>query len=179
MLTIHIPGTEFYDEVSEEFTTTEPVTLELEHSLVSVSKWEAEFKRPFLSAQEKTPEETLGYIRHMVLNEEWDSDILDHLQDKHVEIINAYLGDTMTATWFTEQKTGPSREVITSELIYYWMTVANIPLEAENWPLQRLFTLIRVVNEKNKPPKKGRTQEAAARQRELNRQRLAANKTRG
>ena len=179
MFTLNLGGTEVYNEKTQRFELSGGTKLRLEHSLVSVSKWETEFKRPFLSAQEKSPEETLGYIRHMVLNEEWDSELLDNLQDKHVEIINAYLGDTMTATWFTEQKTGPSREVITSELIYYWMTVANIPLEAENWPLQRLFTLIRVVNEKNKPPKKGRTQEAAAKQRELNRQRLAANKTRG
>lgn len=179
MLTLTVGGTESYNEETQRFESSGGIVLRLEHSLVSVSKWEAEFKRPFLSAAEKTPEETVGYIRHMVFNEEWDPASLNLLTEKHVKQINDYLGDTMTATWFTDQKVPPSREVITSELIYYWMTVANIPLEAESWPLQRLFTLIRVVNEKNKPPKKMRTQEAAARQRELNRQRLAAMKTTG
>lgn len=179
MFTLSIGGTEAYNEQTQKFETVGGTVLRLEHSLVSVSKWEAEFKRPFLSTDDKTPEETLGYIRHMVLNEDWDPSILELLEEKHVQTINDYLSDKLTATWFTDQRPGPSREIITSELVYYWMTVANIPLEAERWPLARLFTLIRVVNEKNKPPKKMRTQEAAAKQRELNRQRLAANKTRG
>lgn len=179
MFTLTVGGTEVYNEKTRRFESSGGTVLRLEHSLVSVSKWESEFKRPFITTTDKTPEETLGYIRHMVLNENWDSDLLLLLNEVHVRTINDYLGDSHTATWFSDQKTAPSREVVTSELIYYWMTVASIPLEAENWPLQRLFTLIRVVNEKNKPPKKMRTQEAAARQRELNRQRLAAMKTKG
>jgi hypothetical protein len=180
VLTIVVPGIELYDEVREEFTNAESFTLELEHSLVSLSKWESLFEKPFLGKEEKTTEEVFAYVKAMILTPDVPENVLVRLSDENVKAINKYIDAKMSATWFTETPNAPrSREVITSELIYYWMISLNIPLECQYWHLNRLFTLIRVFNIKNSKPKKMSRSEMAARNRELNAQRRMQYGTKG
>jgi len=178
MLELEVTLSESYDEAKEEFIY-ETTKLELEHSLVSLSKWESRFEKAFL-ASDKTPEETLAYIEFMVISPDFCSETLHHLDEKHIKQIQDYIAAKMTATWFTEkQSTQRNREVITAELIYYWMITMQIPFECQHWHLNRLLTLIRVCNLKNTPAKKMTPQEIARRNRELNQQRRAQTGTRG
>lgn len=180
MLTITVGATDVYDEPSGKFSIQGGIELQLEHSLVSVSKWESKFEKPFLGKGEKTWEETLAYIQYMVLTPNPPEDFLEKLSKENLETIHAYIDRKMTATWFSDQPGAPrSREVITSELVYYWMTVFNIPFECENWHLNRLFTLIRICNVKQAKPKKMSRGEIMQRNRELNAQRKAQLGTRG
>jgi hypothetical protein len=174
MLTLVVGTTEVYDENEGTFTVQGGVEFQLEHSLVSLSKWESEFEKPFLGKGDKTPEETLAYIAHMVLPPNPPGDFLSRLSKANLETVNTYIDRKMTATWFSDQPSSPrTREVITSELIYYWMTVFNIPFECEVWHLNRLFTLIRICNVKQSKPQKMSRGEIARRNRELNTQRKA------
>lgn len=180
MLTITVPGIEFFDEESQEFVQTELATLELEHSLVSMSKWESKWEKPFLGKEEKTAEETLSYIQLMTLTPNVPDEVFARLSSENVAAINAYIGAKMTATWFSEDKTKPrSSEIITTELVYYWMLSLNIPMECQYWHVNRLFTLIQVCNRKNAPAKKMSRSEIAARNRELNQKRRKELGTRG
>jgi len=172
MLTITIGATDVFDEGTQEFLTEGGVQLHLEHSLVSLSKWESIHEKPFLGKDSKSPEEMLDYIRCMMMGEKAPEDLLNQLSQEHLEAINVYLDRKMSATWFSEQPGAPkSSEVITSELIYYWMTVFQIPFECQTWHLNRLFTLIRICNIKQAKPKKMSRGEIAKRNRELNAQR--------
>jgi hypothetical protein len=172
MLTITVGGDESFDEGTQTFIITGGRKIHLEHSLLSLSKWESKHEKPFLGKDEKSSEEVISYIECMVLDDNLPEDILHRLSEDNFEQINAYLDAKMTATWFSEQPGEPkSREVITSELVYYWMTVFQIPWEAENWHLNRLFTLIRVCNIKAAKPQKMSKAELARRNRELNAQR--------
>lgn len=179
MLTIHIPGTEFYDEVSEEFTTTEPVTLELEHSLVSVSKWESRYCKPFLSQDARTSEETINYVRDMTLTHGVDPMVYLAIPDPVLAEIGAYISSPQSATTITEVGVKPTRQVITSELIYYWMVALTIPFECENWHINRLLMLIRVCNAKNSTKDKVNRADLLARNRRLNEERKALYGTNG
>lgn len=157
MLQIVVPGLELYDEEKNEFIPAQKdQVLQLEHSLVSLSKWESKWHKAFLAKREKTSEEVLDYIRCMTITRNVDPSVYDRLTSENIAQIDKYLGDPMTATYFAEDKTKPkaSREVVTSELIYYWMIAQGIPIECEKWHLARLLTLIRVCNVKNAPPKK-------------------------
>lgn len=179
MLSIIVSGTEVFDNETQEFTTQGDVVLELEHSLVSLSKWESKFEKPFLGKAEKTADEVLAYVGMMVLNKV-PEEILSKLSEDNFKAINEYIEAKMTATWFSEPPGAPSsRDVITAELIYYWMITFQIPWECERWHLNRLFTLIRVCNIKQAKPKKMSRSEIAARNRELNAQRRAQLGTRG
>jgi hypothetical protein len=180
MLAITIGATDVYDENADKFSTQGGVDLQLEHSLVSLSKWESEFEKPFLGKDDKTSDEVLRYIRYMVVTPNPPGEVLQRLSKENLEVIHAYIDRKMTATWFSEQPGAPkSREVITSELIYYWMTVFTIPFECETWHLNRLFTLIRICNIKQAKPQKMSRGEAARRNRELNTQRRSQLGTKG
>jgi hypothetical protein len=187
MLKITIPGIENWDKQNQEFVYTDSVELELEHSLVSLSKWEEEFEKPFLSPDPKSNEETIGYIRCMTLTPDISPEVYSRLTDAHVTQINEYVSAKKTATWFLEQankkKAAPGRkETVTSEIIYNWMLSLNIPFDRETWHLNRLITFIRVANEKNaNQDKKSKMtpREVAQRNRELNAQRLAKMGTSG
>jgi len=180
MLTIIVPGIEMFDEETQEFTTQGDFVLELEHSLVSLSKWESIYERPFLGAADKTAEEIYNYIKVMVLTPGVPEEVYNKLSNENIEAINAHINAKMTATWFSEMPGAPkSREVITAELIYYWMTVFTIPFTCETWHLNRLFTLIRICNIKQSKPKKMSRSDVAARNRELNAQRKAQLKSTG
>lgn len=155
MLRITIPSTEVYDESTNRFFYTKETTLTLEHSLVSLSKWESRWKKPFLTKDDKTIAEIIDYIKCMTLTQNVNPTIYNFLTQENIDRVVAYIGDTMTATWFTEaEPTKQSRAQVTSELIYYWMVALNIPFECQKWHLNRLFTLIRICNIKNQPPKK-------------------------
>lgn len=156
MLKIWIPGAEFWDENSQQFRTIKGCELRLEHSLVAISKWESKWKKPFLSNQAKTQEETLDYIRDMTMNPNVDPLIYASLTQEHIKLINAYIGDPMTAsTVELKTKSGARRgSMVTSELIYYWMTAFQIPFECQKWHLNRLLMLIQICQAKNQPDNK-------------------------
>lgn len=180
MLRITIPAVELWDEAKQEFIYTKEQTLSLEHSLVSLSKWESKWCKAFLTKQEKTFEETLDYIKCMTLTQNVDPEVYDHLTNKNIEEINNYIDAPMTATYFSDDKTvKTSREQITAELIYYRMIALNIPFECQKWHLNRLITLIKVCNIKNQPPKKRSRKEIMSRNAALNAARKKQLNTKG
>ena len=155
MLQITIPAREMWDEQNNEFVYTNEQTLQLEHSLISLSKWESKWNKPFLSKESKTYEEVLDYVKCMTLTQKVSPEIYANLTDENMRDIQRYIEAPMTATTFSEEKnTKGNREIVTSELIYYWMIALGIPMECEKWHLNRLLTLVRVCNIKNSPPKK-------------------------
>lgn len=180
MLKIVVPPMEQFDETKNEFITTKGCTLALEHSLVSISKWEAIYNKPFLTKEQKTYEETLKYIECMTLTQNVDPNIYYCLTTKNIEDVNKYIDSPMTATTINRRnrKSG-SGEVITSELIYYWMVSLNIPFECQKWHLNRLLTLVDVCNVKNQPPKKMSKRDIMSRNSALNAQRRARLGTKG
>ena len=157
MLQIIIPATEMFDESNNTFIITEEIMLELEHSLVSISKWESKWHRSFLSRREKTYEETLDYIKCMTLTPNIKDEAYTRLTNDNISQINAYIEAPMTATYFFDPGTGGgNKETVTSELIYSWMISLGIPFECQTWHINRLLTLVKVCNLKNQPSKGAR-----------------------
>lgn len=183
MLELYIEFPELFNEQTNEFIYLPGTKLQLEHSLISVRKWESRTHKPFLKNEEKTVNEIREYMECMTINQVANKEIYKYIPLKEINKVIDYIKDPMTATWFKKDPTrvgGPLKkgEVITAEIIYYWMFSMNIPLECEKWHLSQLLTLIRVISEKNNNQKKDPKQ--AARERAiLNEQRKAKYKTRG
>ena len=155
MLQITVPGIELWDEEAQEFIYSKEQTLQLEHSLISLSKWESKWCKPYLSKKDKNYEEVLDYIRCMTTTPNVKPEVYKCLTEENIEEIQKYINAPMTATYISENRNGGgNRETVTSELIYYWMISLNIPIEFQKWHLNRLITLIRVCQIKNTPPKK-------------------------
>lgn len=180
MLKLIVPGAELYNEVTKEFVKTETTSLQLEHSLLAISKWESKFAKAFLTQSEKTTEEGLAYVKAMIIDSDVPDEVLHQLSSENLSEINNYISSPQSATIFRELPVRGGRgETITSELIYYWMVAFNIPFECETWHISRLFSLIRICNVKNSKQKQMPKHELAARNRELNAQRRAELKTSG
>jgi hypothetical protein len=176
VLVITVPATkpvELWDESKQEFVMkqgTKEQTLQLEHSLVSLSKWESKWCRPFLSKPPATAEETIDYIQCMTLTKNVNPEVYSHLTQENIDEIKTYINAPMTATTFSKDSPGKrNTEIITAELIYYWMISLQIPVvECQKWHINRLLTLIRVCNVKNQPPKKRSQREIMNRNAALN-----------
>jgi len=182
MLRVIVDEAEFYNEQTEEFFTRPSVKLAIEHSLVSVSKWESKYQKPFLSVSDKTKEETFDYIRFMIVSpDDCDPDIIFRFDNSNYDAINDYVASSQSATTFGDmpQQNTSRGETITSELVYFWMIEFNIPFECQHWHLNRLFSLIRICNVKRQKPKRMPKHAIAQRYRELNERRKAELGTKG
>ena len=179
MLKVTIPSVELFDEKQMKFSNSKEVTLTLEHSLVSISKWESVWRKPFLTKESKTMAETLDYIKCMTITQNVDPAVYNYIPQKIIDIIVEYIETPRTATIVPEISGKTNREVITSELIYYWMVTFNVPFECQTWHLDRLLTLIKVINLKNQPKRKGNLKDLMSRNAALNAKRKAELKTNG
>lgn len=178
MLNIRIKPIELFDDDKQEFINIEEQDILLEHSLVSISKWESKWHKPFISSS-KTNDELIDYIRCMIISDNTDKNIYKYLSNENLNEINEYISDSMTATTFFEQNNNSRKEIITSELIYFWMVSFNIPIQCENWHLNRLLTLIRICSIKNTPAKKMSKNEIMSRNAQLNAMRKQTLHTKG
>ncbi len=180
MLKLVVPAAEYWDEGREVFINYPETVLRLEHSLVSVSKWESRWNKVFLSRGEKTFEQTIDYIRCMTITQNVPENVYDRLSAKNIEEVNAYIEAPMTATHICEQGSGGyNSEQVTSELIYYWLISLGIPFECQKWHLNRLLTLIRVCSVKSRPHKKMSKGEISRRNAALNAARRKKYNTKG
>lgn len=153
MLTLNIEKKELFNDKTGEFETVDPASLCLEHSLVSLSKWESKWHKSFLNTENKSEEELIDYVKCMTLSQNVNPKIYSTLSIDNIKKINSYISDSMTATSFSEIRQEGSRpskkEIITSELIYYWLVAYQIPFECQKWHLNRLLTLIKICSIKN------------------------------
>lgn len=182
MLEIIIPETESYDSINNLFITIKRQSLKLEHSLVSLHKWEMRHHKPLLSKEQMSTEEMVDYIRCMTITQNVDPLVYTVLTKENINEVNEYIADSMTATWFSEsdkKKKGINKEIITAEIIYYWMIALNIPMECQKWHLNSLLTLIQVCNIKNTPPKKMSKAELYSKQKAINEANRARFHTKG
>lgn len=171
MLTINLSASDDSEDVVE---------LNFEHSLISLSKWEQKYKKPFFGKEPKTSEESAFYIECMLLNENSPAGFLNKLKRSDVETITDYINDKQTATWFREDpRQKPSNEIVTSELIYYWLVQFNIPFEVQTWHLNRLMTLVKIAGIKQTKPKPMSKAQQAEEYRKLNEARRAASGSSG
>lgn len=178
-ITLVIPESkEMYDESTNTFVRFPAATIEIEHSLISLSKWESKWHKPYLSKDKRTAEEELDYVRCMTLTKNVDPNAYYGLTKANLEEIRAYVNDSMTATTFRESDK-KSRQIITNELIYHWMIECGIPFECQKWHLNRLLTLIRVRTEMKQDPKKIPKKDLYKRNTDLNKARRAAMNSKG
>ena len=181
MLQLSIAAQEFFNEETQEFIQIKPVTIQMEHSLVSISKWEAKWHKPFLTEENKTDEELVDYLRCMTITQNVNPFVYYAVSNEQLKQVRAYISDPMTATTFREDKNKGKgkKQIITSEVIYYQMIALNIPMECQKWHLNRLMTLIRVVAIKNQPEKKMKAGDQIRQYSELNNMRRAAMHSKG
>lgn len=180
MLKIYVPASELFDNATGIFIQSKGQTLQLEHSLVSLSKWESTWRKPFLSAEQKTTAEFADYIRCMTLTQNVDPSVYRAITPDNFRQVRLYIDAPMTATTFPRDRQTPGmKEIVTAEIIYYWMTCYNIPFECQKWHLNRLLTLIKVCGAKSQTPKKIPTGELLARNRAINSLRRRRHHTRG
>lgn len=174
MLRLILPEEELFDDSTQEFITKPKVELELEHSLLSLSKWESFFEKSFLGTTEKTDQETWYYIYCMLLDDSFEPSITKRFGNTQLKAVTDYIQSSQSATTFGEMPQRPGKgEIITAELIYYWMVAFTIPFECERWHLNRLFSLIKICNLKNGKPQKRSKAEVARSYQELNAKRKA------
>lgn len=172
MLTITITD-EYWDDDAEIFRYPEVAVLQFEHSLVSLSKWEAEFHKPFLTPDNKTEEEMVGYVKAMLITDT-DPSILQRLTQEDIEQLDAYINNPMTGSTINElPQRGKASERISAELIYFWMSNYQIDYECRHWHLNQLFTLIKIHHAKTQKPKPMSKNARAQQMAELNAQRRA------
>ncbi|MBQ0088389.1 MAG: hypothetical protein KBT27_03530 [Prevotellaceae bacterium] len=186
MLKITIPGDELWDALTEEFIYTDPIEITMEHSLLSLSKWEEEHEKPYLNNEKNiSPEELLDYLRKMTITKNVPPEAFLRLGPNEISQIKAYIDRPHTATKMAADpnKHGNGRyapkEIVTSEMIYYWMIELNIPIEFQKWNLNRLLVLIDLVNKKKQPSKKMSTKDQAARTKAINQINRAKYKSKG
>ena len=180
MLSITVPDTEMFNEATQQFYVVKGCTLQLEHSLVSLAKWESKWKKPFLGTGKKTQEETLDYIRCMTITQNVNPFVYRCLTNENLVQIREYIDDSMTATTINhQQKRTTNREILTAEIIYYYMIALNIPFECQKWHLNRLFMLIRVCSIKNSKQKKMSKSDYFSHRRALNEKRKKELNTHG
>ena len=184
MLTLVIPAIELFNDETNEFTISKEQTLQLEHSLVSLSKWESKWEKPFLTKEPKSREQDLDYIRFMTLTQNVDPSVYVNINrfwvyDDHIQQISEYIELPMTATILPNSGKTVNRETVTAELIYYWMITMGIPMECQKWHLNRLLTLINVCSIKNQPEKTRSHREILENNARLNNARRAAMNTKG
>lgn len=179
MLTLHLPEKEFFNEQTSEIFTMKAKTLVLEHSLVSLSKWEQRWQKPFLAKGDKTRDETLSYIKCMTITQKVDPNIFTMYEEELREAVMEYIEKPMTATIINENDSKINNDIITSEIIYFWMIQFNIPFECQKWNLNRLLTLIRVCSLKLQKGKRMSRSEIVKRNRDLNSQRRKKLGTKG
>lgn len=148
MLIIEVPANELFNEATEEFINTKKQVLQLEHSLISISKWESKWHKVFLSKTPKTNEQVIDYVRCMTINANVEPQVYSALTSQNLMDIDRYINDPMSATFFAKEKESPGGEPMTSELIYYWLVHFQIPWEVEKWHLNRLLNLIRIAKMK-------------------------------
>ena len=179
MLPIRIPDGEFFDEANSRVIRVKGREIQLEHSLVSISKWESKWKKPFLGPEPKTRAETIDYIRCMTITQNVDPNLYGCISADNIRAVNRYIDDPMTATTFRSKPKKSGNQVITSEIIYYWMIELGIPESFQRWHLNRLLTLIRVCDEKSQPGKKMSKRDVMSQYRSLNQARRRKSGTRG
>lgn len=183
MLEITIPAVEMFDDSKQEFFTIKEQKLQLEHSLVSLKKWESKWCKPFLQQIHKKPltdEELMDYVKCMTITQNVNPDVYAYLSEDNITEIVQYINAPMTATTITEDKSAKGgREIVTAEIIYYWMIALNIPVKFEKWHLNSLLTLVKVCNIKNQPPKKRSRRELMSRNTALNAERRRRLNTKG
>ena len=167
-------------ELTVNMANEENVLLEFEHSLLSLSKWESKYKKPFLSTTEKTSLEMIHYFQCMLLNKNVKKDIVYRLSPEQLSELSDYINDSMTASSVPQEQSKGSQEIVTSELIYFWLVTLKIPFNpAETWHLNRLMMLIQITNYKNQPDKKRSKAEMMSKWRAANEQRKKQYGTKG
>lgn len=183
MLEIELKGRvsdDYFDEKTGEFVTIneKSYNLKLEHSLLSLDRWESKWKKPFLTEDPKTVEEALDYIKCMTINKDIPDEAYNRLTEEQMNEINEYIHDPMTATTIRKDNKPGGRRIITSELLYHWMIALNIPMEFEKRHLNKLIMLIQVIEAENNPKKMSRS-DMIARREKLNNARKAKYNTKG
>lgn len=181
-LILKVPAQSGFDSDRNEFVEVKETTLQLEHSLISLKKWEQKYHKPFLDKEhDKTAEEWIYYVECMTMTQNVDPNVYKYMSMDTLRQITEYIEDPMTATWFSDSpqsKAKQNKEIVTAEIVYYWMIELNIPIQFEKWHLNQLLTLIRVINIKHDSKKMGKKEQAMQRS-ALNAQRRAKAHSRG